>query len=223
MKFIKYLVVAVATIAITTALVGCNKKTVQNEATQEGPFIIKENDHIKGNANAPITILEYSDFQCPACVQAYPILKELRKDFPNEVKVVFRYFPLSYHLQAIPAARAAEAASKQGKFFEMHDMLFEKQEEWDGAANAKEIFAKYAEELGLDINKYNADYNAESTLERVKINLVEDERLDIKGTPTLYLNGKKIRLQVYPEFKKTIEAAIVDLNSTGTHSGEQPL
>lgn len=114
---------------------------------------IRDRDWIKGNESSKVALIEYSDFQCPACAANYNLVKYLEGKYFSDIKFVYRHFPLQQHAQAIPAARAAEAAGAQGKFWEMHDKLFENQDKWADTTTAKDIFKGYAEELGLDMER----------------------------------------------------------------------
>lgn len=163
-------------------------------------------DWKRGNENAKVVLIEYSDFQCPACASYYPLVKALHDEFSDSLLVVYRHFPLSQiHTNADPAARAAEAAGKQGKFWEMHDLLFERQKEWSSDRNASGTFAAYAGMLGLDTNRFISDFNSPEVIERVRSDYQGGFRAGIAGTPTFFLNGKKIQNpRSYDEFKKII-------------------
>ena len=137
---------------------------------------------------APVTIVEFSDFQCPYCGAAHPELSRLLREFEGQVKLVFKYFPLSGHERAMPAARAAEAAARQGKFWEMHDLLFEHQRQLEDAD-----LERYATTLGLDIERFKADLNSSEVQERIDTDRKEGEALNIQGTPTMYVNGRLLR------------------------------
>jgi len=173
-----------------------------------GASVILENDRVKGNGKG-VLLVEYGDFQCPGCGSYYPLIKELSKEFGDGLTVVFRHFPLtSIHFQAWPAATAAEAANRQGKFWEMHDKLFEQQKEWSGNADAKKIFEGYSKELGLDTQKFVADYDSREIADKIKADVDSGRKLQVTGTPTFFVNGEKIRLPgTYDEFRNIIEAA----------------
>src|SRR3990167_4887756 len=111
---------------------------------------INDNENVKGDKEALATLIEYSDFQCPACGSYYPILKKVSEELGAKVKFAYRHFPLPQHKNAKLAATVDEAAGKQGKFWEMHDLIFQNQSDWSEDKNAPIIFAQYAQELGLD-------------------------------------------------------------------------
>jgi protein-disulfide isomerase len=155
-------------------------------------FEITDIDHVKGAIDAKVTIVEWSDFQCPACKVYYPVLNTLIKDFPEDVRVVYRHFPLQQiHANANYSSFVTEAASLQGKFWEMHNLLFENQDEW---ANTRDTayFEKYAEMLGLDMDKFRTDVGSDVVKNRVLDNYKQALKLGLNSTPTLFVNGKHI-------------------------------
>lgn len=168
---------------------------------------VSANDQTKGDTNAPNTIVEYSDFQCPFCAQFYPLLNQLAKEMPDKVKIIYRSFPLrSIHSNAQLAAQAAEAAGKQGKFWEMHDVLFNTQTSWSPLEKPSEKFTEYANSLGLDVNKFNADLNSQEVIDKVNNDYKSATKNGINGTPTLFLNGKLVELPAgYEELKNLIK------------------
>ena len=142
------------------------------------------NDHVRGPADAPVTLVEYGDFECPFCGQAYPIVKALEKAYPKQLRVVFRSFPLAQHPHAEAAAGAAEFAADHGKFWEMHDLLYEHQH----ALDSKHLLV-YAGQLGLDpdgLAEALRDQRYRPVIEEVKEG---GEASGIPGTPAFFLNG----------------------------------
>ena len=154
---------------------------------------INENDWKKGSAEAKVTLLEYSDFQCPACGNYYPILKQLTQEFDGQVQFVYWHFPLlNIHKNAEKAGVATEAAGAQGKFWEMHDKLFENQDGWSSEDDPLEKFVEYAKEIGLDEGKFREDMNREDLKDKVSAQYEEGTRLGVNQTPTFFLDGEKI-------------------------------
>lgn len=145
--------------------------------------------HAIGNPEAPVKIVEFSDFQCPACATAAPITRNVVNANQDKVYFVFRHFPLSSHKNAKKAAQAAEAASNQEKFWEMHDMIFENQNEWSNSSDAKGIFTEYAKKIGLDIDKFKQDF--ESVKDPIEQDFADGNRVGIDSTPTFFINGTK--------------------------------
>lgn len=150
-------------------------------------------DHLQGPATAPAVLVVYSDFQCPACLAYEPILKSLKTEFGDKLTIVYRHYPLkSIHRYAEAAARASEAANLQSKFWEMHDLLFDRQRSWTDASDIDAAFEGYAAELKLDVEKYKTDYAGAAVKARVDRDVNSGIALGINGTPTFFLNGEKI-------------------------------
>lgn len=148
---------------------------------------VNTNDHVQGNDNAALVIVEYGDYQCPYCGAAYPVLKELMREFGGQVKFVFRNFPLSeMHQYARPAAIAAEAANLQGKFWEMHDAIYENQQ------NLNENFLmKLAEKLELNMPQFKKDLQKVELEEKVHSDFESGIMSGVNGTPSFFVNDKK--------------------------------
>jgi 2-hydroxychromene-2-carboxylate isomerase len=140
----------------------------------------------RGPATAPVTIVEFSDYECPHCGRAAPILRDIEREFHDRVRVVHMHFPLSGHIHAMPASRAAVAAGRQGKFWEFHDLLFANQ-----TALEQADLERYATQVGLDLNRFRADMQSPETEARVAADRREGERLQIDGTPTIFINGRR--------------------------------
>lgn len=153
------------------------------------PATVTERDWIKGNREARVTLIEYSDFQCPACGAAFPAVQEIMRELGDRVRFVYRHFPLPQHKQAKLAAAAAEAAGKQNKFWEMHDRLFERQREWSDQGGARELFLGYARDLGLDLNKFPAELDAAEADDKIRADQESGWGAGVNATPTFFLNG----------------------------------
>ena len=148
---------------------------------------VGDRDHILGPAEAPATVVEYGDFECPHCGQAHPIVQALLKQLGSEMRFVYRHFPLiQIHPHAEHAAEAAEAAGAQGRFWEMHDTLFENQD-----ALEDEDLINYAAELGLDQDQFLREFAAHVHAPRVLEDLVGGARGGVHGTPTFFINGER--------------------------------
>lgn len=168
---------------------------------------VTDKDMQRGPKDAKVTLIEYADFQCPACKYYHPIVNQLYGTYKNRVRFVYRFFPLtSLHQHAMQSAEAAYAASLQGKFWEMGDLLFDNQDTWATAANFQDTFNGYAKQLGLDVTKFEADMQDKNTAE--VINASEDTgiKTGVNGTPTFFIDGKQIMTspQDYNAFKKLI-------------------
>ncbi len=177
-------------------------------------FQILPDDHVRGPANAKVTLMEFGDFQCPACGAYYPLVEQLMKDFPNDLRLVFRNFPLTtIHMQALNAAHVAEAAALQGKFWEMYSALYPTQDTWS-VTSGTAPFDVYAQQIGLDMTKFHTDINSDAVKARVNRDIDYGNSIGIDSTPSFYVNGVKIdNPQSYNDFKAIITAAIA--SSTG--------
>jgi protein-disulfide isomerase len=168
-----------------------------------------QNAHLRGRADAPLLIEEYGDFQCPPCGFLHPILKRLEGEYETQLRVAFRHYPLrNMHKHADEAARAAEAAALQGKFWQMHDLLFEKQKEWKDAPAARPLFLNYARTLGLDVAKFTQDIDSTPIINRVMSDEAQGSARGVTGTPTVFINGREIPFEVvtnYDSFRAAIE------------------
>lgn len=149
-------------------------------------FPVHNRDHIQGNIEAPVTLLEYGDYECPACSQAYPIVKAVQLNMGNSLCFAFRNFPLTpMHPHAAHAAEAAEAAGAQGRFWEMHNLLFENQK-----ALEDEDLAGYAIELHLDVRFFIAQIATGAFSERVREDVIAGFKSEVSGTPAFFINGR---------------------------------
>ena len=148
---------------------------------------VGEQDHIQGGSDAKCTLVEYGDYECPHCGHAYPIVKRVQKHFGKKLRFVFRNFPLAeMHAHAESAAETAEFAGAQGKFWEMHDLLFENQEQLGGA-----LYLRLAQELGLAPQALREAMEKREFLARVKSDFTGGARSGVNGTPTFYINGQR--------------------------------
>jgi protein-disulfide isomerase len=152
--------------------------------------------HARGPANAPVTLEEFADFQCSACGGVYPIMKTIEGEFGQRLRVIFREYPLTPpHAHAVFAAHAAEAAGLQGKFWEMHDMLYENQAAWADAFDVRPLFEDYARKIGLDVEHFRSDQANEIVETRIFLDGRRGHSLGVTGTPTVYLNGVELPWQ----------------------------
>lgn len=154
---------------------------------------ITAEDWVKGNPNATLTVVEYSDFQCPACNSYHPLLKRLVDELGSDMRFVYRHFPLeSIHKNAKRAAQAAEAAGKQGKFWEYHDLLFQNQSKWANEGNPEASFRAYARQLGLNEEQFATDYASDEVAARVRRDQQSGTRASVNSTPSIFINGEPI-------------------------------
>lgn len=149
---------------------------------------------VLGNASSAVRFIEYSDFQCPACYAYQPLLKQVIAEYGDRVAFIFRHYPLiQIHQNADLAARVSEAAGKQGKFWEMHDKLFDQQKAWSTLLSPLKMFESYAGELGLDLELFSADVDSDAVRKEVANDYQRGARVGASGTPTFVLNGVKMQ------------------------------
>lgn len=194
-------------ILIVWGLIVAMSKTPATPGSNLGePAPVVITDNVIGPSDAPVTLIEYSDYQCPACQTYYFILEKLIASSTVPVRFVYRHFPLSQHQNAFKSAMAAEASGVQGKYWEMHKLLFENQSDWESVTDPNTIFIGYAKEIGLDQEKFKTDLESVVLKDKIKANSAEGTKIRIGGTPTFFINGKAITNPAgYDEFKSIIE------------------
>ena len=149
---------------------------------------------VRGNSNAPVTVEEFADFQCPSCGAYYPELKKIESEFGDKLRVIFRERPLvPPHEHALLAAQAAEAAGLQGHFWEMHDKLYENQSTWSTTSDLVPVFVDYAKQIGLDTDRFMKDLNGEAVASRIFQDGKRVHALNVNSTPTFFVNGKEAK------------------------------
>jgi len=194
LPFVIVVVVALATFGSGAILYRAKRPQLRN--LPENQSVPAKGDqqsaHIRGNPDAPVTLEEFGDFQCPPCGQFAGFVEELLKEYDPRLRVVFRNFPLPSHEHAREAALAAEAAGFQGKFWEMHDALYREQETWSKAPNVRELFESYAGTIGLDLDQFKKDMDGDKARERVDSDHALADSLGIKMTPTLFINNRPV-------------------------------
>jgi len=165
-----------------------------------------DNALIKGNPDAPVTLTEWSDFECPYCERVTKPINELLEKYPNKLRVVYKHFPLNFHKSARPTAIASLAAADQGCFWKFHDVAFEKTSKRQLSGEAVEEYAKSA---GCDVDKFKADLAANESdyAKRVDADYREGSSVDVRGTPALYINGRKVRDRSVDGMSAMVEAA----------------
>ena len=152
--------------------------------------------HNLGSVDAPVMLEEFGDFECAACGTLHPMLQDMKREFGASLVIVFREFPLpSRHPHALDAARAAEAAGRQGKFWQMHDLLYENQGQWHEVTDGRPIFEGFANQLGLDLTKFRADILGEDVNLRINLDRERGYSIGVNSTPTIFLNGREVPVQ----------------------------
>lgn len=179
-------------------------------------------DHVKGGASAPVTLIEYSDFQCPACSAFQPIIENVLATYGDNVQFAYRHFPLyTIHANAEKAAQASEAAAMQGKFWEMHDLLFDRQADWESLVDTTAMFVAYADLLELDTEQFSRDLASDAVRDRVKTDVNSGNAAGINSTPTFYLNGSAVSFPKGQSPDVYLKAQIDAILATVTPPAEQ--
>lgn len=204
--------IAVATIIIVVGAVFflSNPSQQQQQATKvtDTKKLLGDEKHVIKATGSKVTIVEFGDYQCPACGAAYPTVKQVLADYKGKINFVWRNFPLPMHQNAVIAAVAAEAAGDQGKFWEMHDMLYENQGTWGESTNAKNYFMSYAQKLGLDTTKFKDALDKKLHVEYIQHDEDDGIALGVNSTPTFFINGEMLPgVLSYEQFKEKIDAA----------------
>ncbi len=194
LPFVIVIGVALTTLGSGTLLYRAKRQQLKNIPESESVLAKTNTDsaHIRGNPDAPVTLEEFGDFQCPPCGKFSEFVEELLKEYNPRLRLVFRNFPLSGHEHAREAALAAEAAGLQGKFWEMHDTLYREQETWTKAPNVRELFESYAGTIGLDVAQFKKDMDGDKARERVDSDRALADFLGVKATPTLFINNRPV-------------------------------
>ena len=169
---------------------------------------VAASDHVRGDRAASTVLIEYSDFQCPACGAFEPFVRQLSREFGSRLALVYRNFHLQQHQYSHDAAYAAEAADRQGKFWEYHDKLFDAQTQWSDNPNAAHLFEQYARELGLNVDQFKTDRGSAAVKTRVSDDQASGARAGVNSTPTFFLNGTHIQPRSLDELRDLVGQAV---------------
>ncbi len=214
----KILIGVISVIAIFAFLIGAYKFTnTSSDKNYTEVNVVSKSDHITwatDSAAKKNILVEYSDLQCPACKSFNEFIRQYieasgsaNAEIPKKVTFVYRHFPLAQHAHAEQAAYAAEAAGKQGKFFEYVNLLFDKQKDWENSKDAVKKFETYAKDLGLDLNKFRKVRDSKESKDKVNADLLSGQKAEVNATPTFYLNGKKLGpINSFDEFLKPLQS-----------------
>lgn len=149
-------------------------------------------NYLLANSSAKVTLVEFGDYQCPACIDYHPMVKQLLSEFNGKINYVFRNYPLSQHANAPISAYAVEAAGLQGKYWQMHDKVYESTSQWVSSTDARSIFIAYAQELGLNVEKFKVDIDSATVKDKVQSDTNDGNLVKLNATPTFYINGVKV-------------------------------
>jgi len=174
--------------------------------------LVRADSHILGpEGDAGVTFVEFLDFECEGCLAAYPAVEQLRKEYQGRVTFVARYFPMPGHFNGERAARAVEAAAQQGQFEEMYHRMYDTQTQWGEQQTPKDdLFLSFAEDLGLDLVKFNNGVKDPATARRVAKDVADGEALGVQGTPTFFVNGERLDPRSYEDLTEALDAALAD-------------
>jgi protein-disulfide isomerase len=210
LPFIIIVAVALGTLGGATILYRVKKRTQVSIPAQTeiaGP----EARHSLGNPKAPVTLEEFGDFQCPPCGTLSPIIHQFEQDYKPRLRTIFCQFPLPNHQHAFEAAVASEAASLQGRFWEMHDLLYREQPNWSNIPDARPLFNSYAGMLGLNIDRFKNDMESPQVKARVTSEHQRGVSLGVSTTPTIFLNGRPLpAASLYPATLRSAVKAAID-------------
>lgn len=204
-------IVTIAIVVIAVFTLGNQQQRSLSES--ELKILLRSDTYITGTRKAKVTVVEFGDFQCPACGIAYQIVTQIKEEYKDKVKFSFREFPLSAHKNGYISALVAESAGGQGKFWEMHDKLYENQKEWSDRNDAIKIFTTYAKEIGIDVDKFKKDVEDKKYDVRIQNDLNDGNMLRVNSTPTFFINGKMYTgVLNYDDFKGRIERELKSEN-----------
>ncbi|MBI2617547.1 thioredoxin domain-containing protein [Candidatus Gottesmanbacteria bacterium] len=207
----KLLIVIGIVIVLALALFFYRSQSAQNPSRAPSQdLLIREDSPTVGSQSAQVILVEFVDYQCPACAYMHPAVKQLLSDNQGKLRLVVRYWPLeNQHKNAKTAAEAAEAASEQGKFWEMHDLLLSRQKDWEESETAIDIFVRYAQELNLNVERFRESIQNNKFEAKIKRDVEDAEALNISGIPQFFVNGNSVGyMENLDEFKSKVESYI---------------
>lgn len=188
-------------------LSGKETKTRQEDVSSKS-VLIKPYNHTLSSESAKVTIVEFADFQCPACAAAHPIVKQILEQYKDNITFVYRHFPLPQHKNATLAGKAAEAAGEQGKFWQMYDSLYQRQKEWSENKNADQVMERFAKELQLDLDKFSKDLSSDKYTDQIEQDKNDGIDLGVNSTPTFFVNGRKLSLRSLTDLPTMVDEEI---------------
>lgn len=220
--WIIFSVLAVGILGLLVIMSGNSKIDVTNIDTKQIQVGNSQNgniaEHVFGKTDSPVTLVNYGDFQCPGCATAHVMIRAITEEYQDQLRFVFRNFPLaSAHPNAKAAAGSAEAAGLQGKYWEMHNKIYESQSGWNTLSGTQrsDFFVNYAKELGLDIDKFNQDIASKSVRDKIDYDYALGKKDGVDATPSFYLNGVKLESDLWGDEEKLRQAINDELVKAG--------
>jgi len=221
---IKWIIFTVVTVGIFVALIVISGNSqidvskidinaIQTASKQNGNIA----DHVYGNPESKVTLINYGDFQCPGCGNIHPMIKKVVEAYKDKIRFVFRNVTLSYHANAKAASATAEAAGLQGKYWEMFNKIYESQSDWSELSSSARtpFFEGYAKDLGLDIAKFKIDISSNSVLSKINYDIALGKKAGVSSTPTFLLDGKTLDSSVWGDQTKLTDAINAELIKNG--------
>lgn len=207
-------ILAIAVVAVAAFWTGGSSETREDgsPSPDEVSLVADDTRYLDRSDDATVTVVEFIDFECEVCRAFYPYVEQLREDYEGRIEFAVRYFPMPGHPNSVPAALAAEAAGQQDRFEEMYARLLETQEEWHGtsAVDQAPYFRGLADELGLDLDAYDAAVADDETVMRVAADFEDGRALGVEGTPTFFVDGEVIELTAFEDLERAVVAALDD-------------
>lgn len=183
--------------------------TAATQSGDSGQLVRDDSRRLNTVPDSDVTFVEFLDFECEACRAAFPMVEQLRSEYGDRVNFVIRYFPIRSHFNAERAARAVEAAAKQGKLEPMYKKMYETQTEWaEKQEPADAVFRGYAAELGIDLLTFDAAYYDPATLDRINVDVADGRALGVEGTPTMFVDGNRVEFRSYQDLSTAVEQAL---------------
>ncbi len=205
----RFLIILAALVVVFFGFITLNHNKKNKDGSSSAST--QATNHVVGAGNKKVTLVEYGDYQCPSCGAYYSPIKQIVAKYGDDITFQFRNFPLTQiHQNAMAGHRAAEAAGKQNKYWEMHDMLYERQQSWSTASNPAQIMEDYATELALNVDQFKKDYNSSEVNSAINADIKAGTELKVSATPTFFLNGQKLTdtTPTVESFTKLIDAEI---------------
>ncbi len=202
-----FLGIGIFTVLVFAGIIWLASKSTTGD-TISADILIKPDSQKIESAGAKVVLVEFGDYQCPACRAVNPLVNQILKDYKGKITFVFRNFPLPQHQYAVISAESAEIAGDQGKFWEMHDMIYEHQDEWVSSKTPKDLFIQYAKNLGMNVDEFKKSLDADKYSDKIERDRNDGDSINVDATPTFFVNGHKLVLNSAGDLKSAIDNAL---------------